>query len=100
MTAADSNGRRASLFPGLAGLIARKFIADRLPDGQREKPRLLRRATELRLPRNPLVHHQPSLSPSLSTTPFADGLSRRHAGQCSSGLNCVVLPCAAGRLPA
>ena len=36
-----------------------KLIKDRLPDGQKEKPGLLRRASQLQLPKNPLVHHDP-----------------------------------------
>ena len=32
-----------------------KLIRDRLPNSQRAKPGLLRRASELRLPKNPLV---------------------------------------------
>ncbi len=39
----------------VAGEIAAKLIRERLPNGQREKPGLLRRATALQLPKNPLV---------------------------------------------
>ena len=39
----------------VAGEIASKLIRERLPDGQPEKEGLLRQASRLRLPKNPLV---------------------------------------------
>lgn len=40
---------------GCAGLIIQKLIEDHLPANAPERPSLLRRAQEMKLPENPLV---------------------------------------------
>jgi len=69
-----------------AGEIVAKLIRDRLPSGQREKPSLLRRASELKLPKNPLVRPVPACLTKLIAPHLHAYFHQPVASRTSSGL--------------